>query len=298
MAQAKVESNRDSSTAVKRLLVPTYRLAIRDLRTGEQSELPPVPEFPDGLPVFCQLAAVGSELVVLGGLDPSTFGGLRTVFVYDFVLAKWRRGADMPGAPRSFFGCASDGERIVYVAGGHDDEKNALRSAMAYDVAKDEWVPLPDMSKERDECKGIFHGGKFHVIGGYCTEAQGRFERSAETFDLATWQWDPVQEDFLGASVCPRTCVEGDDGRLYLCRDGDVAELEGDKWHSIAKLPAAICNTTSVMTWRGNLLVIGSARFGEPHVAYVLDLVNHTWKKLENEEIFSGHVQSSCFVEI
>ena len=51
--------------------------------------------------------------------------------------------ADMPGARRSGL------ERVVYVAGGHDGEKNALKSALVYDVAKDEWAPLPDMARER-----------------------------------------------------------------------------------------------------------------------------------------------------
>lgn len=31
-----------------------------------------------------------------------------------------------------------------------------------------------------------FIGGKFHVIGGYCTELQGGSEGSVETFDFST----------------------------------------------------------------------------------------------------------------
>ena len=73
-----------------------------------------------------------------------------------------------------------------------------------------------------DECKAIFHCGKFHVIGGYSTEMQGRFERSAEAFDVATWRWDQVAENFLESAMCPRTCMDGDDERIFMCRDGDV----------------------------------------------------------------------------
>ena len=36
--------------------------------------------------------------------------------------------------------------------------------------------PLTDVARERDECKRVFHRGKFHVIGGYCTEMHGRLE--------------------------------------------------------------------------------------------------------------------------
>ena len=92
------------------------------------------------------------------------------MFVYNVVSAKWRRGADIPGVRRSFFGCSSDSDQMVLVAGGHNDDKNALRSALAYDVAEDDWLPVPDMSMERDECKVVFQRGKFHVIGGYETE--------------------------------------------------------------------------------------------------------------------------------
>ena len=38
----------------------------------------------------------------------------------------------------------------------HDKEKSALRSTFAYDVARDEWIQLADMARERDECIAIF----------------------------------------------------------------------------------------------------------------------------------------------
>ncbi|KAA8541837.1 hypothetical protein F0562_022989 [Nyssa sinensis] len=237
LAQARVDPTRIPSV-MKCLATPVYRLTLFELETCSWSELPPVPGYSDGLPMFCQVAGVGLNLVVMGGWNRVTWEVSNSVFIYNFVLGRWRRGADMPGGPRSFFSCASDCDQMVFVAGGHDDEKNALRSAIAYDVGKDEWFPLPDMANERDECKGVFHGGKFHVIGGYPTEMQGRFGRGAETFDVATWQWDQVQEDFLETATCPRTCVNGQDGRLYTCRGGDVAALQDSTWQPVAELPA------------------------------------------------------------
>lgn len=77
------------------------------------------------------------------------------MYIYNFVSATWHVGVDMPGVQRSFFGCACDDDRMMFVAGGHDDEKNALKSVIAYDITKDEWIPLPDMAQERDECKAI-----------------------------------------------------------------------------------------------------------------------------------------------
>uniref|UniRef100_A0A5B7BT57 F-box domain-containing protein n=1 Tax=Davidia involucrata TaxID=16924 RepID=A0A5B7BT57_DAVIN len=298
LAQARVDPTRTPGI-MKCLATPVYRLTVCELDTCSWSEMPPVPGYSGGLPMFCQVAGVGLNLVVMGGWNPVTWEVSNAVFIYNFVLGRWRRGADMPGGSRSFFACASDCDRTVFVAGGHDDEKNSLRSALAYDVAKDEWSRLPDMAGERDECKGLFHGDKFHVIGGYHTEMQGRFERSAETFDVATWQWDQVQEDFLETATCPSTCVNSQDGRQYMCRgDGDVAVLQNSTWQPVAELPAEVHNTSYVTAWQGKMLVIGSPRFGEPHSAYALDLKSHTWKKVEAPEEYSGHVQSGCCLEI
>ncbi|KAI6671942.1 hypothetical protein NL676_006827 [Syzygium grande] len=248
---------------------------------------------------LAKLAAAGSDLVVIGGLDPVSWEASSSVYIYSFITATWHRGADMPGAQRSFFGCASDGDRVVFVAGGHDSEKNALRSAVAYLVERDEWAALPDMSRERDECKGIFRSGKFHVIGGYGTEMQGKFEKSCEAFDTMAWQWGRVREDALMASTCPRTCVEGNaDDHLYMWKDGDVLALRGSTWRVKAKIPGDVHNPSHVTKWQGKLLVIGSPKIGEPQEAYLLDMSTCTWTNVELPEKFSGHVQVACCVEI
>lgn len=297
MTQARVDQRRKSGI-LKRFVTPVYRVTVLEIGSGKWSELPPIPGFSDGLPLFCQLSAVGSELVVMGGLDPATWEALSSVFVFNIISATWRRGADMPGGRRMLFGCASDGDRTVYVAGGHDEEKNALKSAMTYDVGRDEWVSLPDMSMERDECSAIFHGGKFHVIGGYSTNTQGRFERHAEAFDVAAQQWGPVKEDFLETATCPRTCAGVDNNDLYMCREGDVMALKCNTWQTVAKLPADVCSVAFVTTWPGKLMVTGAAGFGEPHMTYVLDLKSYKWTRMVTPEEFSGHVQSGCYLEI
>ncbi|KAL7222245.1 hypothetical protein ACSBR1_024037 [Camellia fascicularis] len=283
---------------VKLLSPLSYQLVLCAPETGQWSELPPVPGFPDGLPLFCHLVGVGSELVLIGGCDPLTWQVSDSVFIYNFVSGMWRCGADMPGGGRLFFGSASDSDRMVYVAGGHDKEKNALKSAMAYDVAKDEWIKLPDMKKERDECKGVFFDGKFNVIGGYPTEMQGHFERDVEAFDSITWQWDMIQNDFLEDAICPSTCVDGGDSRVYMCRQGNVIARVGIKWQVLAKLPAEVSNVAYMTTWQTKLLVFGSSKFGEPHNAYTMDLKNYTWTKVEAPEEYLGHVQLSCCLEI
>ncbi|KAJ7951832.1 F-box/kelch-repeat protein [Quillaja saponaria] len=298
MVQALFDLNKTSGTKSQSNLV--FRLSVFEPDSGNWSELPwpPVPGSAGGLPMFCQLAGVGFDLVVMGGWDSITWKASNSVFVYNFISASWRRGADMPGGPRTFFACASDLDHMVYVAGGHDEEKNALRSAMAYDVARDEWVLLPSMGRERDECKAIFHRGKIIAVGGYSTEMQGHFERSSEAFDISTWRWDPVKENFLDTAMCPRTYVDGDDQTFFMCFGDDVVALKDSTWQLLAKLPNEIRNVAYVRTWQGKLLVIGSNGFGEPHMCFLLDLKNYTWKTFEMPENFTGHVQSGCFIEV
>ncbi|XP_050384735.1 F-box/kelch-repeat protein At1g80440-like [Argentina anserina] len=284
MAQAR--SNRGNRTP------PEFRLSVFEPKSSKWEELPLFSGFSKGLPRFCQVVGVGSDLVVMGGLDPCTWEVSNSVFIYNFVSATWRCGANMPGVKRSFFGCTSDDDkRMVFVAGGHDNEKNALRSTMAYDVAKNKWIIMADMIRERDECKALFHHGKLHVISGYCTITQGQFERSIETFNPVTSKWE-VKEDFLPANVSPKSCVAGHDGKLYMSSESHMTAWDGAAWQAVSQIPADVGSAT---TWQEKLLVTGS---GEGQMAYVLDLSSYSWTKIKMPEECRGHVYSSCYLEI
>ncbi|KVI05966.1 F-box/kelch-repeat protein At1g80440 [Cynara cardunculus var. scolymus] len=294
MVQSQVDSTHNHGLR-KYTTPPVYRFTVYEPETGNWSHLPPIPGFSDGLPLFCQIAPVGYNLVVMGGLNPENWEASNFVFVYNFVSATWRRRSDMPGCTRSFFGCASDGDRRVFVAGGHDNEKNALRSGMMYDVEDDRWVPLDDMADERDECKGAFHRGKFYVIGGYNTQMQGQFGKSAEAYDPSTCQWDPTEGDFLGSDTCPRTCVDGGNRLMYMYRDGAVVALDHS---SKTRIPKDMDTVPYMIECDGKLLAVGSVGYGRGHGVYVLDLHDSTWTAVEVPEEFSGHVQSGCCLEI
>ncbi|XP_019244593.1 PREDICTED: F-box/kelch-repeat protein At1g80440-like [Nicotiana attenuata] len=296
LAQAMVTTIRKPHGVTTLSSTQFYRLSLYDPEKGNWYDLPPIPELVEGIPMFCRVVGVGSDLIVIGGCDPVNWRVMDSVFIYNFISGSWRRGADMPGEQRLFFGCGSDSERFVLIAGGHNDGKNALKSVLLYDVAKDEWVTLPEMAMERDECNCVFHRGKFHVIGGYPTHAQGQFQRSAEVFDLATRQWC-LEEDFLGADTCPQTCLEGDDGRLYMCQDGDVVVKCDATWRHVAELPAEISNVSYLTAWQGKLLTVGNAGFDELHRGYELHLSNtsskeKTWTKVDIPDEYCGHIQS------
>ncbi|KAF3973952.1 hypothetical protein CMV_002662 [Castanea mollissima] len=217
--------------------------------------------------------------------------------VYEPKTGIWSELPPIPGlSNRLTMFCRRVLGRIWW--GGHDDDKNALKSVIAYDITKDEWIPLPDMAQERDQCKVIFHRGKLHVIGGYCTELQGGFEGSVEAFDFSTWKWDQVKEDYFGANMCPKACVAGDNGKLYMYWASDVATLDKDTLKIVAQLLAELGDVTYMTTRQEKLMVIGSSNFGVSHLAYMLDFINYTWTKVESPKEYSGYVQSSSYLGI
>lgn len=119
--------------------------------------------------------------------------------------------------PRSFFACGVVGPSTVCVAGGHDSQKNALRSAEVYDVETDQWEMLPDMIEERDECQGLSWEGdsKFWVVSGYGTESQGQFRSDVEFYDRHSGCWSKIDGVWPFSTTSPRVvtttvCVSRD----------------------------------------------------------------------------------------
>ncbi|KAL6839424.1 hypothetical protein ACP4OV_030694 [Aristida adscensionis] len=289
----------------------SYRMVLLDPVEARWSPLPTLPGPTESLPLFCQGAAVDGgqgrkRLVVVGGWDPDTWAPTDSVYVYDFLTGAWRRGAPMPGPRRSFFACAAVGA-AVYVAGGHDEEKNALRSALAYDPEANTWASLPDMVEERDEPRGLCVGGRFLVVGGYPTLAQGRFAGSAEAFDPAASTWGTVQEGLLDDGVCPRTCCAAPGTeRMYMLRDGQLVAREGGAataaWRRVAQVPedARTAATVSAIP-DGRVVVIGSGCHGGDQTVYVLREEAGkpaSWVRAPAPPEFSGHVQAACLLEI
>ncbi|CAB4272673.1 unnamed protein product [Prunus armeniaca] len=72
MAPARVNMNLDARNP-KYHTLPDYRLSLFEPKTASWAELPlMISGIRNGLPRFCQLNGVGSDLVVMGGWDPNT----------------------------------------------------------------------------------------------------------------------------------------------------------------------------------------------------------------------------------
>lgn len=208
------------------------------------------PEHHQRFPLFCECVAVqdAGKILLVGGWDPETLRPVRDVYVLELAGGgsgrRWRRGAPMNEA-RSFFACASAvGSTKVYVAGGHDEHKNALRSAEVYDVEKDEWSSLPPMSEGRDECQGVEMGPKkahldgpcsahsgFCVLSGYGTESQGRFRTDAEVYDPVTNSWSRIENVWPYVDTSPRGRIAGDASKLWCFTNSELEESKR-RWES------------------------------------------------------------------
>ncbi|XP_074561343.1 F-box/kelch-repeat protein At1g80440-like [Curcuma longa] len=172
---------------------------------------------------YLQVVAVGHELVMLRG--DGMFA--TTVDVYNLLTGVRRRGATMPGPQRTGFAFAVTAEaRMVYVAGGENAHSwEPLQSALAYDVAADAWVWLPDMARPRAVCRGIFVNGAFCVAGG-----QGLHDWTFETFIVTEGRWTAKQVKLLEeALIDPSTEVAAVEGRVYTWRHryGEVGFCSG-----------------------------------------------------------------------
>ncbi|NP_001309040.1 F-box/kelch-repeat protein At2g44130-like [Zea mays] len=276
---------------------PAYGVAVYNVTTGEwrrERGAPPV------VPVFAQCAAVGTRVAVLGGWDPRTFEPVADVHVLDAATGRWRRAAPMRSA-RSFFACAEAGGKI-YVAGGHDKHKNALKTAEAYDAGADAWDPLPDMSEERDECDGMatVAGDRFLAVSGYRTARQGGFERDAEWFDPAARAWrrlDRVRAPPSAAHVVVR-------GRVWCIEGNAVMEWMGTRrgWREVGPYPPGLKAGTAraVCVGGGEKVVVTGALDGEGgrHALWVFDVKTKSWTVVRPPPEFAGFVFSVASVRI
>nr|GME15041.1 F-box/kelch-repeat protein At1g15670-like [Ipomoea batatas] len=259
---------------------PSYGVSMFDPVSGDWAWVDPIPKYRNGLPMFCQIVSTEGKLVVMGGWDPENWDPVKDIFVYDFATRGWTRCSDMP-SKRSFFAVgAADGR--VFVAGGHDESKNALSSAWVFDIRRNEWAELPRMAEERDECEGVVIGSEFWVVSGYDTESQGRFKSSAESMELSSGEWKRV-DDAWGANRCPRACVGiGKDGNLLCWAESDPEIRVGACGIDLGEMT----------------IVTGAAYQGAPHGFFFTGGQNGKLLKIDVPDEFLGFVQSGCAVEI
>ncbi|KMS98784.1 hypothetical protein BVRB_3g068600 [Beta vulgaris subsp. vulgaris] len=279
LVQAKSETPGSKTTS------PEFDISIFDSATRSWDRVDSSPVYPTRLPLFCQVASSEGKLVLMGGWDSENYEPVTRVLLYDFLTRRWKQGKDMP-SKRSFFAIGGLNGRI-YVAGGHDSDKNGLNSVCVYDILEDEWTELTPMNQVRDECQGLIIGSEFWVISGYATENQGEFKPSAEVYDVNLGEWTQVEDVWLGGGS-PRSCA------------GVGKNKELINWaSSISEVRFRTC----AIELGDRVLVSGSVHEGGNGV-FLLGKKQQDGKYGEFEKLvdvpdeFSGFVQSGCYVEV
>lgn len=300
---------------------PECALVAANLTTGEwrRVEGPAEAEAWGPVPLFAQCAAAGDgrHVAVVGGWDPDTLRPTRDVRLLDVPAGTWRRGPRTPDS-RSFFGCAG-GDGNVYIAGGHDECKNALRSAFAYSVAgagaaDAAWRALPDMSEERDEPQLVVVAtpGRRVLLAasGYPTEAQGAFRSTAECYhdaggDAWTSEGDVIPD---GGDTAGKTCLASVRGTVWAVGAGKDGVREWDgaarAWRDVADGPPGMkACVKAVGVGNGEAVfvfgtVADAAADGVKYSAAVMEASGGAWMRVPVPSEFGGFVYSAAAVSI
>jgi non-specific serine/threonine protein kinase len=166
------------------LLTPSDSLTRFDPRSGEYTELAPLPEPLNHMGVV----AYGGDVYALGGygerVDTHTS---KRFYRYDPRTNRWSRLPDMP-EPRSAMAAGVIGHRLI-VAGGARD-RIQVDETYAYDFRSRRWSRLPDMGSRREHVGDAVVGGKLYVLGGRGPHSLAL--DAAERFDPVEGRWESL----------------------------------------------------------------------------------------------------------
>ncbi|KAI0525125.1 hypothetical protein KFK09_004516 [Dendrobium nobile] len=255
---------------------------------------------PEPIPMFAHCVAVERRLILVGKWDPVRLYPMPNVWIVDLITGEWRKGRPMSTA-RSFFACATVGWS-VYVAGGHDEMKNVLRTAEIYDVEADEWEA---MAEERDESQGVEIRSRFWVISGYRTQTQRQFTDSAEWYDPEKGVW-LTEEGVCSEESGSSACLSGGDGLWCVGRIGAMEYRERSGPSLVAQAAEGMKGYSCMATMGGGkIFVMGAARDGggaasgrEGYGGWILDIGAGKWIRVETPAKFSGFAYSAAAVRI
>lgn len=221
---------------------------------------------------------VGTDLLVFGK-DLNS----HITYRYSILTNSWSSGVSM-NDPRCLFGSASKGE-IAILAGGCDSNGNILNSAELYNSETKTWVSLPNMTKPRKLCSGVFMDKKFYVIGGV-GGSESKVLTCGEEYDLEAGKWTEIPNMSPGRSAAsrdaerppaaeapPLLAVVNDE--LYAADHTDMEVRKYDKqtreWSTVGRLPERAVSTNGWgLAFRAcgdRLIVIGGPRaMGEGYI--------------------------------
>ncbi|XP_047340205.1 F-box/kelch-repeat protein At2g44130-like [Impatiens glandulifera] len=182
---------------------PAFNFVINmlDPMSREWNRLPPIPNFVNRFSVSTQIASADGKLVVI-----SHVRDLKTsLFVWDFVTQRWWKGKDLPSIFPFFFVVGFDRQVFIGVYKGNESS-----SVWAYDMMKDEWTELPQMSQKLSRCPELqVIGDELWVLNGCMTKHIFLYVHTAAVYHPQTGKWRLVEWDLeqTNDSSCPHCCT-------------------------------------------------------------------------------------------
>ena len=216
-----------------------------------------------------QLAALGSQLYLLGGLAGSQYVAHGESYVLDTSQANptWQTIAPMPaGQERGSAGVIALPGRI-YLLGGASTT-NALASCIYYDVAGNTWGTLPDLPAPRSHPAAARRSDGVLVLAGglgglYADTA------AADVFTLQPADASPMWMAKTPSTVQRGGCAYGVIGTQLVCAGGEAGmaalnntqsyDMYGDAWTDNDNMPMPTAGTQGAAIG-DKLYVPGGAR--------------------------------------
>jgi DNA-binding CsgD family transcriptional regulator len=206
------------------------------------------------------VAAVGSDIVAIGGHTPSGVTGL--VEIWDSAKQQWRTGQNKPIPVANIGAAALNG--MVIVPGGYTSTGAPTAAVEAYDLISDTWTSLMPLPAPRFAQALSAYDGKVYVFGGW--DGRG-YANTTFIYDPKSDRWTtgaplPVGRGFAGAATLNEAIyvVGGfaDDHELDRC---DRYLPKEDRWESCAPLSVAR-GGLSLVPVAGRLYALGGGWTG------------------------------------
>ena len=138
--------------------------------------------------LFDSCVVSDEQYVYLIGGKSKYFGGTSLSATYRFDPSaddhEWEAVAPINQARYNAFGAAMNGK--VYIAGGRDDENEALNTCEVYNPLTNEWQLMPSLKVPRMSASMVCYEGRLYVLGGVNKSSR---VLSVEIFDSEQNVW-------------------------------------------------------------------------------------------------------------
>jgi N-acetylneuraminic acid mutarotase len=206
------------------------------------------------------VAAVGADIVAIGGHTPSGVTGL--VEIWDSAKQQWRTGQNKP-LPVANIGAAALNGNVI-VPGGYTTAGAPTAVVEAYNLISDTWTSLAPLPAPRFAQAVLVYDGKVYVFGGW--DGRG-YANTTFIYDPKSDRWTtgaplPVGRGFAGAATLNDAIyvVGGfaDEHELDRC---DRYLPKEDRWEPCAPLSVAR-GGLSLVPVAGRLYALGGGWTG------------------------------------